>query len=67
MKTCFDAKIHFPIDVPCCESCHEDWEELIIEMACIGDYHVCCKVAVELIQYEEIIELTMEKSNDNSK
>jgi hypothetical protein len=47
-KTCFDAKIHFPIDTECCESCHQDWEDYNIEMSIFefneNEYHVCCKV-----------------------
>lgn len=49
MKTCDD----YP-ELEHCDSCHEDWEELGIEMCTSAvtlegeDTHVCCKVAVYL-------------------
>jgi hypothetical protein len=43
----------FKITVNCCDSCHDDWDELGYGMCCIAlsedSYaHVCCAVAREL-------------------
>ena len=47
MKTCYDLYEEHNIEIECCQSCHEDWEDYDIAMFEIEfkghDFHVCCK------------------------
>ena len=47
MKTCYDLYKSHDIKYQCCVSCHEDWEDLDVEMIYLEfkgkAFHVCCK------------------------